>query len=956
MSEIKPIYFQTVSLASFTGSGTKLEQAVKQLLFSDANYRYELIEKGFLSPDGTTVINPTDFQKKLQEATLSSQGAVGDTAKIAANKFMHMLGCAEQDTEEIPRQAYDASFYQTPILGQNRIAYMRMSNVDYHHGLMLGGLGTGGIEMTPQGSFRRIGFTFVGQNVEDLADRNAATKFHIFLKAGDKQYASVLSTEKPADKLSAWKWELSPDSGSYHALYPIEWHQYEGKNMPAEVAITSFSPIIQENYKETSYPVVVYKVKIKNTSAVPLDGAFMFTIQNLTGWMPNTAGNTWAPDAFETVERKTADGIQPIFGSDSAKDFRSEWSPESQGNHNGIQIDENGNTYLLLGGERNEIPDVNGQIAVAIPKMKGVSVSYVETFDVNGDGAPVASFYQDGALLNNGKHEMQGKDIGGAIAFKVEGLAPGEEIEVPVVLAYDFPLSKQDQTVLAKRYTEFFGTDGDNALQIASLALSNYKEWEQQVVASQKEIALDQPNLPDWYEGAALNKLVLLQTNSIGWFNTDQELLGGYPHAQAEEGLHLSGESNKVDYNHVETFDVRGYAWALAMLWPELDQAVLNYYAETIPQEDASQVFFREFDQAKYDALKAKYLKAIEAAPSPEEKAEIEREMDLMLTAANGPRKRSGAMPHDIWSSITGPVMNTYTHQNPNLWPGLAPLGVLQALRNYQLTEDKVDLARQYDGFKTALDYIGKMDRNSDGIPDFLIPKNDEGVAIWTYDNWKWSEEDGINAYNAGLWLVALAAAVNIAQTLGKTADAERYSALLQEGKQQFDRELWKQTGENTGYYKLGPSISDIFSDYLYFLYDRSLGLNVFDPDKVKMTLGTVYEQNVQNFGNGFMGAVNGTRDGKIIEGEQEREVWLGASFALGATMLAYGMEEGWNVIYGTENLGTNLAGNFADWAEAYTLEPGKDGVPAYGIRAKNYLRVLSIFDALWMHRKKQDN
>jgi non-lysosomal glucosylceramidase len=143
--------------------------------------------------------------------------------------------------------------------------------------------------------------------------------------------------------------------------------------------------------------------------------------------------------------------------------------------------------------------------------------------------------------------------------------------------------------------------------------------------------------------------------------------------------------------------------------------------------------------------------------------------------------------------------------------------------------------------------------------------------------------------------------------------------------------------------------VEDNFADYLYLLYDRALDLNVFPEDKARMTLRTVYENNVLKFGNGYMGAVNGIRNGEIIEGEQERESWSGTSYALGATMLAYGMtEEGWMVIYGTENLATNLAGTFGDWPEAITIEPGKNGIPASGIRAKNYLRVLSMVDVLY--------
>jgi uncharacterized protein (DUF608 family) len=121
------------------------------------------------------------------------------------------------------------------------------------------------------------------------------------------------------------------------------------------------------------------------------------------------------------------------------------------------------------------------------------------------------------------------------------------------------------------------------------------------------------------------------------------------------------------------------------------------------------------------------------------------------------------------------------------------------------------------------------------------------------------------------------------------------------------------------------------------------------------MTLQTVYANNVANFGNGYLGAVNGTRNGKIMDGEQQRETWSGASYALGATMLAYGMEtEGWNVIYGTENLATNQARNFGDWGEAYTIEPGIGGKPAYGVRAKNYLRALSISDPLLFFGRRQ--
>jgi hypothetical protein len=94
-------------------------------------------------------------------------------------------------------------------------------------------------------------------------------------------------------------------------------------------------------------------------------------------------------------------------------------------------------------------------------------------------------------------------------------------------------------------------------------------------------------------------------------------------------------------------------------------------------------------------------------------------------------------------------------------------------------------------------------------------------------------------------------------------------------------------------------------------------------------------------------GPINATLDGRPCPGEQTLEIWTGVSSVLGLTMLAHGMGQGWGVLFGTEALTTHRAGHFADWAEAYTLEPGTRAAPAYGTRAKNYLRCLALVNLL---------
>lgn len=947
LNEKHDIYTK-ISLNDYVKAGNDHVIKIKELLFNDSVYQFKLIQKGFLSPNGTFVIR----QNKL--TNLITEVAKGNSPELEAEQLMHRLGCSKDDVKEIPLEAFSTPLYAPKILGQNRVAYMRMSNIDYQHGLMLGGLGTGGVERTPDGDFRRISITHTGQNIED-AENNRATQFHIFMQNKTTHFASVLNTGKPTGtKLSHWKWELDKTNGSYHALYPMEWHKYRGDTMPGNLTITSFSPILKDNYRESSYPVIIYTISITNTGTSPLDAGFMFSLQNLVGRLPHSLNATAKKNAYREVEREQSMGIRHLFTGDmksgTIKDFISNWDPARAGCTNRITVDEHGNHFLILKGKKGDIIDANGEIAIAMPGDTQATITYVTTFDADSDGNALASFYETGELNNTDTTPSCGNNIAGALAFKVKAVPPSSTVEIPVVLAYDFPYSKQGEQVLTKRYTKFFGTSGNNGAAIAKTGLDNHAQWKKAVIQSQKDIILDNPDVPGWYKGAALNKLNLLQTNCVGWFNNDDGTLMGSGHKSAEAGLHLMGESNKIDYEFVETWDVRSYSFARALLWPALDQSILTYFTDTVTNEDTSPANFIMKTPHLLNSVKDQFKEKMSRAKNDEEKEKLEHNLKAILRILQGPRKLKNATPHDIWSAPTGPLMNAYLFQNANYWPGLPPRGMLQALRNYYITNDHDAFAYHYAGFSKTLDYAKEhLDLNNDCIPDFIVPPSDLTIALWTYDDWKWTNQDGINAYTTGLWLTSLAAAVKGAQILSLPDDEKKYREWLDIGRTLFDQHLWKAVNADEGYYKLGENVEDIFSDYLYFFYSKILKLDIFPEDKIKKTLRYVYNNNVQKIANGYFGAVNGTRDGKIIpEGEQGKEMWTGTSFALGATMLAYGLkEEGWNVIYGTENFITNEAGNFGDWAEAYTLEPGTEDQPAYGVRAKNYLRVLSIFNVL---------
>lgn len=62
----------------------------------------------------------------------------------------------------------------------------------------------------------------------------------------------------------------------------------------------------------------------------------------------------------------------------------------------------------------------------------------------------------------------------------------------------------------------------------------------------------------------------------------------------------------------------------------------------------------------------------------------------------------------------------------------------------------------------------------------------------------------------------------------------------------------------------------------------------MFPAAKVKSALQTVYENNVQRFGGGQMGAINGCKPNGSADRTtvQSEEFWTGVSYALSANLL----------------------------------------------------------------------
>ena len=775
----------------------------------------------------------------------------------------------------------------------------------------VGGLGAGGFERLMNGNFSTW-FLKLGWMVEDTV---WADQFHVFVKSGGRTTARTLSTTAPpsGSGLGAWAWSYPAGQGDYYALYPKSGFSYEeSTELPVKLAVVQFSPIISGNYKETSFPVAVYKWIAHNPAKLPAEVTILLTWENMIGW--------------EAVRARAAAGETPQASF--------VWDRRSAGNVNEAADDgrAKGVLFRKQGQDVRTGNAMSGSMAIAALGTPGKSrVSVQAAFDPRGDGADVwTKFAADGTLdtARASAPAAAGQGTGAAVAVTFT-LKPGERLEVPFAVAWDLPYYEFEAGIKhKKKYTAFFGAEGTNAFRIAAEALARAGEWEKAIDAWQKP-SLTNPALPDWFRQALLNELYVLTETSVWDATTD---------------LHTYLES--ADYLMYGTTDVDSYCWHVLRLWPELETRNMSYLAGTIPLEDASYRAFQYAVQfpAEVPADKLGYYWSTVKTP--------------------------GMVPHDLGSPRRRPwvILNAFDWQNANVWKDINPKFPLRAYRDF-LATGGVDigfLVRMFQASVVALDTLEA--RFGDKVTH--VPLN-EGIPDQTYDTWKMKGE---SAYVGLLWLAGLKATVRMGETLSsrglyRAGDLDipeilvKYKGWFESGRASL-RKLWD---ERAGYFHIDATTDDIMTDQLFGVwYAGMLGLEadgrdpIVPPVDVQRALRTVYEKNVLGFGGGVMGAVNGRKaGGGQLRTQQGDEVWVGTAYAFAADLVLNGLvDEGLHTAYGLYHVVYSPFGQgyFFKTPEAY-LDPNEarwnDPAAKYGertFRAMKYMRpgaVWALYEAI---------
>jgi non-lysosomal glucosylceramidase len=525
----------------------------------------------------------------------------------------------------------------------------------YWQGAPVGGLGAGTFSRTYRGDFARWHLKTGAHKYETVP----ANQFAVFQQVdGEAGTAQALFTGKPKGfGLSAWKWEYPVGAADYYALYPKTWFDHHAtEKTPVRLVLEQYSPVLPNNYKESSYPVAVYDWHAENTSKKKVTVSILFSWTNMLGWL-----------------RDFSDNFKGALDHGNTNRYREEDAAA------GILFDR---------VRRGAVPvteEWDGQMAIAAARVPGVTITHVSTFVPRGDGADVwTPFAKDGRLPNTDLPIVSaGENLAGAIAVTFT-LEPGEKKTVPMALAWDLPIVQfGNGTKWVRKYTEYFGATGTNAWTIAKTALAEREAWSRGIDEWQAGVINDESK-PAFYRGMLFNELYAV---------TDLGSFWGHPLDAPEGTRDTFGYMECFDYPFYETLDVRFYGSVpIAMFWPEIDKNVMRQFADTVPQEHADKHIWQWRTLQDRGNISLRTRKSKGAVPH-----------DLGVPAEDPFR-----------------YVNQFSWQNTDRWKDLNSKFVLLVWRDYVLSgkKDAEFLSYCWPAVKEALEYLRQFDTNGDGLPE----------------------------------------------------------------------------------------------------------------------------------------------------------------------------------------------------------------------------------------------
>ncbi len=416
------------------------------------------------------------------------------------------------------------------------------------HGAPLGGFGAGTFSRTYRGDFARW-HLHTGRHTYRSIPACAQA---IAVRRGRTCLDAFALGPEPADgSLSSWTFRTR--GVRYAALYPLSWFEGDAARGALTWRITQFSPVLPNSYRETSFPVAIFRCHLHNATAEPLSVSMFLSWENLSI-------------------------LAPGMPSEAGLLHRSSPTDES----------------VLWLGRPGAPPRSEDEGSFAIAAAGG-SAFQVPLFDAEGSGEELWKYLiaGSGPAPQPGRFHPGWGRAAGAVGVTTE-LPPGRAREIAFSLAWHFPVFRFGSgRGWFRRHTRFYGRavgrgDADDpSCRIAVDALQSREKWQREIDLWHTPILSGRP--PELAR-ALFNELYILADGGCAWENgevQDNESRVPAPDIPGSRGVGRFAVLECFTYPYYATLDVRFYgAFPLLFFWPELERQVLLQFSETAAQAD----------------------------------------------------------------------------------------------------------------------------------------------------------------------------------------------------------------------------------------------------------------------------------------------------------------------------------------------------------------------------------
>jgi uncharacterized protein (DUF608 family) len=756
-----------------------------------------------------------------------------------------------------------AAPYQVKVASQQNatdaVGVAIPSSMAMSSGAPLGGIGTGFIELRPDGCFYEWQIFNSGSWAGNRTAAATRPRFLRFLlrsmKAADAppQLRRLYLSAEESD-LYSLPYVHDVESIDYDAWFPMTGLRYRDSTLPVRISTVAFSPFMPGRTRESATPGFHMVFTLENTSGEAVEASIFSLMENpvLADLEDRMLSNTVSHDGATT---------SLALGTDA--------QPEDKSGVGNLCLSITGGEHYWLSGTFQQYA---GSGRWNTRRLHGMRLSLLQ------------EIFADGKLPNVETAHDVSRD------FKFSG----EDIDALSSSQVDDWMGRLSGDVMFKR---IFGDAqaGDpqrfNSLDFKRSLLKEIAENLRPTRDAQGRM----PPRPIWGT-AALGSTVKLKPGErtevhfvLSWFFPHHmgrahqaSAAGGAPAAAKELGhMYANWFSDATDVNrymlahykdHRETTEAfartlvdTSLGNALAFVWSsQLGTIVTNSWW----LKDGGYGIWEGLGCCGHSTTDVDYQGSHPvAALFPELKLAQSRRIIKF-------QNEKGQVPHNFAGDFDH-VDNGFNRVDMN------PQYVMMACRDYLWTGDRAYLEDIWPHIVLAMEYTASLDSNGDGLPD-------QNTGLQTYDQWAMR---GTPSYVASLWIGGLRAALRMAADLGKTAEAARWRTMLDKASASFDRLLF-----NGEYYRLwvdDGAHSDIcMSDQISGeWFTRLIGLPTTISEKnLANAVDSIVKYNFNSeFGLHNATAPKGGADLLTMTNLQAGGVWTGIEFAFASFLMDTG-------------------------------------------------------------------